>query len=87
MQKRCSAILIAIPLRSSPRKTDRGAIVLSTKRSKSLRMDGQTIQGKCPDMKTIGMMNLRKMKVPLRKLHHQQTSDWAFSLNRQFGSV
>jgi hypothetical protein len=24
-------------------------------------------------MKTIEMMNLRKMKVPLRKLHHQQT--------------
>jgi hypothetical protein len=24
-------------------------------------------------MKTVGMMNLRKMKVPLRKLHHQQT--------------
>jgi hypothetical protein len=24
-------------------------------------------------MKIVGMMNLRKMKVPLRKLHHQQT--------------
>jgi hypothetical protein len=56
-----------------PRKIGRGDIVLSAKRSKSLRTDGQTIQGKCPDMKTIGMMNLRKMKVPLRKLHHQQT--------------
>jgi hypothetical protein len=58
---------------SSPRKTGRGDIILSAKRSKSLSMDGQNIQGKCPDMKIVGMMNLRKMKVPLRKLHYQQT--------------
>jgi hypothetical protein len=58
---------------SSPRKTGQGDIILSAKRRKSLKIDGQTIQGKCPDMKIVGMMNLRKMKVLLRKLHHQQT--------------
>jgi hypothetical protein len=41
--ERCAAISIAIPLMSNPRKTGRGDVVLSAKRSKSLRMDGQTI--------------------------------------------
>jgi hypothetical protein len=55
----------------SPRRTSQEDVALSAKRNKPPRMDGQTTQEKCQDMRTDSMMKikvlLRKKPYPIRK--------------------
>jgi hypothetical protein len=71
LERRYAVTSIATPLMRSPRRTSQEDATLSAKRNKPPRMDGQTTQEKCQDMRTDSMM---KIKVLLRKksYHHQK---------------